>query len=68
MGRPVTVRVDLPDGPKAEFVGKLVFVSREVNPVNLEYIRVWAELDNDDLLLRPGVTAEMTIEPAAAEK
>ncbi len=63
VGRPVTVRVDLPERPKAAFVGKLVFVSPEVNPVNGQ-IRVWAELENQDLLLRPGVAAEMTIEPA----
>jgi RND family efflux transporter MFP subunit len=63
VGRPVTVRVDLPERPKAVFSGKLVFVSPEVNPVNGQ-IRVWAELENQDLLLRPGVAAEMTIEPA----
>ncbi len=62
VGRPVTVRVDLPERPKAAFTGKLVFVSPEVNPVNGQ-IRVWAELENQDLLLRPGVAAEMTIEP-----
>ncbi len=65
VGRPVTVVVDLPGRPKTSFAGKLVFVSPEVNPVNGQ-IRVWAELDNQDLLLRPGVAAEMTIEPAAA--
>ena len=63
VGRPVTVQVDLPDRPKSRFSGKLVFISPEVNPVNGQ-IRVWAELENADLLLRPGVAAEMTIEPA----
>ena len=63
VGRPVTVTVDLPGRPKAQFPGKLVFVSPEVNPVNGQ-IRVWAELENGELLLRPGVAAEMTIEPS----
>ncbi len=65
VGRPVTVTVDLPGRPKAQFPGKLVFVSPEVNPVNGQ-IRVWAELENDELLLRPGVAAEMTIEPSTS--
>jgi RND family efflux transporter MFP subunit len=65
VGRPVTLRVDLPGKPRAEFAGTLVFVSPEVNPVNGQ-VRIWAELDNKDLSLRPGVAAEMTIEPAAA--
>jgi macrolide-specific efflux system membrane fusion protein len=67
VGRPVTVQVDMPGQPKAQFSGKLVFVSPEVNPVNGQ-IRVWAELENQDLLLRPGVAAEMTIEPAPAKQ
>ena len=44
-----------------------MFVSPEVNPVNGQ-IRVWAELENQDLLLRPGVAAEMTIEPAGSKQ
>lgn len=59
--RPVIVRVDLPDKPRAEFAGSLVFVSPEVNPVNGQ-VRVWAELDNRDLLLRPGMPVEMTVD------
>lgn len=59
--RPVTVRVDLPGQPRAEFPGSLVFISPEVNPVNGQ-VRVWAELDNRDSLLRPGMPVEMTLE------
>lgn len=59
--RPVTVRVDLPGHPRAEFPGSLVFVSPEVNPVNGQ-VRIWADMENRDLLLRPGLPVEMTLE------
>jgi hypothetical protein len=35
-----------------------------VNPVNGQF-RVWAEIENRDQLLRPGVQGSMTILPAA---
>ncbi len=60
--RPVMVRVDLPDHPKAEFPGSLVFISPEINPVNGQ-VRIWAELENRDMLLRPGLPVQMTLEP-----
>ena len=41
--------------------GKLVFVSPEVEPAS-HRVRIWAEVDNQQLLLRPGIEAEMTIE------
>jgi RND family efflux transporter MFP subunit len=63
-GRPVTLAVDLPGKPKSEFSGSIVFVSPEVNPVNGQ-IRVWAEIENRDLLLRPGLRATMTIDTTA---
>ncbi len=59
-GRPVTLTVDLPGRPKQIFPGKLVFVSPEVNPVNGQ-VRVWAEIENRDRLLRPGLKASMEI-------
>ena len=64
-GRRVTLTVDLSNDPKAEFTGKIVFVSPEVNPVNGE-VRVWAEIDNRDRLLRPGLHGSLRIEPAAS--
>jgi multidrug efflux pump subunit AcrA (membrane-fusion protein) len=62
-GRPVILTVDLPGKPQAQLTGKLVFVSPEVNPVN-GLVRVWAEIDNHDLLLRPGLRGALTIELA----
>lgn len=40
--------------------GKLVFVSPEVDPVNGQ-VRIWAEIDNSDLSLRPGQTATLVV-------
>ncbi len=61
-GRPVTLVVNLPGKPNVKFAGTVVFVSPEVNPVNGQ-IRVWAEFDNPQLLLRPGLRGKMTIQP-----
>lgn len=63
-GRRITLRVDLPGKPQTEFPGTLTFVSPEINPVNGQ-IRVWAEFENRDLLLRPGLQASLTIDPPA---
>jgi RND family efflux transporter MFP subunit len=62
-GRPVSLVVDLPGAPKSEFPGKIVFISPEVNPVNGQF-RVWAEIENRDQLLRPGLQGSMVIMPA----
>ena len=69
-GSPVTLTVDLPGEPGVKFPGKIVFLSPEIDPVNAQ-IRIWAEVENVDLRLRPGMRAKMTVEPpptAPAEK
>lgn len=43
--------------------GTLVFVSPEIDPVNGQ-VRLWAEIENDDLRLRPGQTGVLTIGPS----
>jgi macrolide-specific efflux system membrane fusion protein len=60
-GRQVTLVVDLPDEPGAEFPGKIVFLDPEIDPVNGQ-IRIWAEVQNKGLRLRPGMRAKTTIE------
>jgi macrolide-specific efflux system membrane fusion protein len=64
-GRPVTLTVEQGQGP-AEFAGKIVFVSPEIDPVSGQ-VRVWAEIENRDLQLRPGLHGSMVIEDAPAE-
>lgn len=56
----VTLALDLPGKPGAELPGRLVFVSPEIDAVNAE-VRVWAEIENTQLLLRPGMRGTMTI-------
>lgn len=58
---PVRVRVETGDRV-VEADGRVVFVSPEVDRVNLE-VKVRAEIANRDLRLRPGQPATMTIFP-----
>ncbi|MBS0210227.1 MAG: efflux RND transporter periplasmic adaptor subunit [Planctomycetes bacterium] len=60
VGAPVTLVANLPGRAGAEFTGVLVFVSPEINPVNGQ-VRVWAEVENRDQLLRPGMRASLVI-------
>lgn len=58
--RPVTLRVTLPGPTTASFSGNLQFVDREVNPVD-GMVRLWAEIENPDHVLLPGMLGSMTI-------
>lgn len=61
-GAAVRVQVTLSDDEKPVLVkGRVVFISSEIDPVNAQ-VRVWAEVENPDLLLRPGLPAEMLID------
>lgn len=60
-GRPVRLVVNLFDGPDMELPGKIVFVDPEIDPVNNQ-VRIWAEVENRQLRLRPGMRATMVIE------
>ena len=60
VGRTVQLLVDLPGKPKSKFEGKVTFVDPEIDPVNNQ-VRIWAEIDNTALALRPGQTAVLVI-------
>ncbi len=63
-GAAVRVLVNLSGDEKPVIVkGKVVFISSEIDPVNAQ-VRVWAEVENPDLVLRPGLQAEMIIDSA----
>ena len=64
-GQSVAVSVDVPGSGRVRSSAKLVFVSPEVNPVNGQVL-IWAEVENQDLLLKPGQIATLEFEPAAA--
>jgi len=60
-GRKVKLRVLLSGEEPIEFPGEVTFVHSEVNPVNGQ-VDFWAEIENRDLLLRPGLKATLVIE------
>ena len=60
-GSPVRLSIELPGRPTAQYVGKLVFVSPEVDPVN-DQVRVFADIENPDLTLRPGLRGSLVID------
>lgn len=61
-GSAVSLNVDLPGRGTSEFRGKLVFIAPEVEPTTGQVL-VRAEIENEELLLRPGLSARMTILP-----
>ena len=58
--RAVQVTAAIPGHGDMHFDGKVVFVSPEINAVNGQ-VRFWAEVENRDGWLRPGMVARMTV-------
>jgi membrane fusion protein, multidrug efflux system len=69
-GQTVAVQLELddlpPDVEKKAFAGKIVFVDVTAQPVSGR-IRIWAEVENQENLLRAGLPAKMTIETGNAK-
>lgn len=61
-GAPVALRL-VGEAEATPYLGAVIFVSPEVDPVNGQ-VRVWAEIKNTDMKLRPGLRATMVIHPA----
>ena len=62
VGCPVTLTTQLPPGDVVgKFEGKITFVSPEVQPVNGQ-VRIWADVENPQLTLRPGTRGTLTID------
>ena len=57
---PVVFEVAFPDAPVQEFAGEIVFLNPEADPVNGQ-IRVWAEIENRDRMLRPGQRGRLKV-------
>jgi macrolide-specific efflux system membrane fusion protein len=51
-------------GANRSFNAKISFVSPEVNPVNGQ-VKLWADVDNSELLLRPGQTVTVVLDRAS---
>ena len=47
----------------APATGKIVFIDSVVQPVT-QQVRIWADVENTDELLLPGLTAVMSITPS----
>jgi macrolide-specific efflux system membrane fusion protein len=60
----VTLSLNVPGRGPTNFPGKIVFVSPEINPVNGQ-VRIWAEVENKDGILKPGLRTKMTLVPTA---
>jgi len=60
LGSRVTAHVTLPGGKTGDFVGKIVFVAPEVEAQTGDF-HIWAEVENRDDLLRPGLSAVLTL-------
>jgi macrolide-specific efflux system membrane fusion protein len=66
VGCPLTLTTKLPPGDVVgRFHGRIAFVSPEVQPVNGQ-VRVWADVENPQLTLRPGVHGTLTIDLSGA--
>ncbi|MEW4563966.1 HlyD family efflux transporter periplasmic adaptor subunit [Bremerella sp. JC770] len=63
IGSKATVTVEIPNRDTIQVEGEVTFVDPEVDPVNGQ-VRVWVDLENEDLKLRPGLRASMTIQPS----
>lgn len=50
-----------------KYEGKLSFVSPEIDPVNGQ-VRVWADIENNDLSLRPGQSGVLLVGPVKAAR
>lgn len=57
---PVTVTVPLNADESVDVEGRIVFIGREVDPVNQEVL-IRAEIENNDLRLLPGMNGRMSI-------
>jgi macrolide-specific efflux system membrane fusion protein len=61
VGSKVRLRVLAAGDQPIEATGHIVFINPEIDPLNSQ-VRFWAEIDNADLKLRPGMQANLTVE------
>ena len=61
VGSKVRLRVAAGGDQPLEATGQVVFINPEIDPLNSQ-VRFWAEIENTDLKLRPGMQATLTVE------
>jgi RND family efflux transporter MFP subunit len=57
----VKLRVTTAGDQPLEATGHIIFINPEIDPLNSQ-VRFWAEIENADLKLRPGMQANLTVE------
>jgi macrolide-specific efflux system membrane fusion protein len=62
VGSPVELLVKRDNERVEAFLGTLVHVSPEIDPVNNQ-VRIWAEVDNAAMKLKPGMRGAMLVRP-----
>ena len=62
LGNPVTFTPSITKLQNRAFLGKIVFVSPEANSLDSK-VRIWAEIENTEQRLRPGLKGTLTIHP-----
>lgn len=62
VGGKVTLKLVTPGGEELSCPGEITFVSPEIDPLNAQ-VRIWAEVENAELKLRPGMQATLVVEP-----
>jgi len=71
VGTPVEVKLDIHGVQlpveNQTFHGKISFIDVEVEPINNHSIRIWAEVENPDNILKAGYMANMKIMPDKTE-
>jgi multidrug resistance efflux pump len=65
-GNPVTFTPSIKKLQNKTFHGKIVFVSPEANSLDAK-VRIWAEIENTEQQLRPGLKGTLTIHPASED-
>lgn len=61
VGQPAKVYSKTEDDQPIELTGEVVFVSPEIDPINSQ-TRIWIEIENSNLQLRPGMTASVKVQ------
>jgi multidrug efflux pump subunit AcrA (membrane-fusion protein) len=61
IGQNAIVSIPQMPGESKKFAGKVAFISPEVDPLNTQ-VRIWVEIQNPELALKPGMVASLIIE------
>jgi len=64
--RGMDTRILFPGSSLLPVDGEIMFISQEIDPVN-QQVRIWADFDNSESLIRPGLVGNMEIDVTQPE-